>query len=92
MVKLGAQSRSDHRFARMRASEEDISMSIGTLLRVLFSLMSFLVTGLLLQPIWGDLRQRTAGSAAAPATRCRNCRRRSFIDSSQKRIQATESR
>jgi len=43
----------------MRASEEDISMSIGTLLRVLFSLMSFLVIGLLLQPIWGDLRQRT---------------------------------
>ena len=34
-------------------------MSIGTLLRVLFSLMSFLVIGLLLQPIWGDLRQRT---------------------------------
>ena len=34
-------------------------MSIGTLLRVLFSLMSFLVIGLLLQPIWGDLGQRT---------------------------------
>src|SRR5882672_10442450 len=43
----------------MRASEEDISMSIGTLLRVLFSIMSFLVIELLLQPIWGDLRQRT---------------------------------
>src|SRR4051812_32490160 len=43
----------------MRASEEDISMSIGTLLRVLFSIMSFLVIALLLQPIWGDLRQRT---------------------------------
>ncbi len=34
-------------------------MSIGTLLRVLFSIMSFLVIELLLQPIWGDLRQRT---------------------------------
>ena len=34
-------------------------MKIGTLLRVLFSLMFFLVMGLLLQPIWGDLRQRT---------------------------------
>src|SRR5713226_3941514 len=43
----------------MRASEEDISMTIGTLLRVLFSLMFFLVIGLLLQPIWGDLQQRT---------------------------------
>jgi methyl-accepting chemotaxis protein len=36
-----------------------LSVTIGTLLRALFSLMFFLVIGLLLQPIWGDLRQRT---------------------------------
>jgi methyl-accepting chemotaxis protein len=34
-------------------------VTIGTLLRVLFSLMFFLVIGLLFQPIWGDLQQHT---------------------------------
>ena len=34
-------------------------MTIATLLRVLFSAMFLLVIGLLLQPIWGDLEQRT---------------------------------
>jgi methyl-accepting chemotaxis protein len=36
-------------------------VTIGTLLRVLFSLMFALVIVLLLQPIWDDLQQRTEG-------------------------------
>ncbi len=36
-----------------------MSVTIATLLRVLFSAMFLLVIGLLLQPIWGDLEQRT---------------------------------
>jgi hypothetical protein len=36
-------------------------VTIGTLLRVLFSLMFGLVIILLLQPIWNDLQQRTEG-------------------------------
>jgi methyl-accepting chemotaxis protein len=36
-----------------------VIVTIGTLLRVLFSAMFLLVIGLLFQPIWGDLRQRT---------------------------------
>jgi len=33
-------------------------MTVGTLLRLLFSVMFLLVIGLLLQPIWSDLQQR----------------------------------
>src|SRR5262245_44382831 len=36
-----------------------VIVTIGTLLRVLFSVMFLLVIGLLFQPILGDLRQRT---------------------------------
>ena len=34
-------------------------MTIGTLLRVLFSLLFVLVIGLLFRPIWSDLQQRS---------------------------------
>jgi methyl-accepting chemotaxis protein len=36
-----------------------VIVTIGTLLRGLFSVMFLLVMGLLFQPIWGDLQQRT---------------------------------
>jgi methyl-accepting chemotaxis protein len=50
----------DQQFARTPGRREEmVIVTIGTLLRVLFSVMSFLVIGLLFQPIWGDLRQRT---------------------------------
>jgi len=49
----------DHRFAPDICKRGEVRVTIGTLLRVLFSLMFFLVIGLLLQPIWGDLQQRT---------------------------------
>ena len=44
-------------------------MTLGTLLRVLFSLMFFLVIGPLLEPIWGDLQQRAESQRIVQHTR-----------------------
>jgi hypothetical protein len=62
MIQLEARVSIGSSFFPDNRARGEVSVTIGMLLRLLFSLLFILVIGLLLQTIWGDLQQRAEGA------------------------------